>query len=201
MNRLPNNGNASSDAERISLAGQLLVASPSQQDPVFSRSVCIVVEHSPERSVGIMLNRPMLIDTEPLWEQILDGAASHSQSIDHFNFGGPQEGPVLAIHDSAKLAEGGNNQGVYLSAQTENLKKLATAAPEHCRLFIGHALWKPKQLEQQIIQGDWHVMPAIPELVFARESTMWAIGMSIIGNSILKMAPGIVDLPVDPLLN
>lgn len=201
MNRLPQSSSSAKSEARISLAGCVLVAAPSIQDPVFARSVCIVVEHSKTQTIGIMLNRRLVMDTESLLEQLLDGATRPSNAVSYVNFGGPQNGPVLAIHDNQQLAEGGNSQGVYLSAQSDTLKKLAQSTPKHCRLFIGHAVWSVSQLETEIINGDWHVLPAVPELVFANEHTMWARGIQTVGNGIIQAATGLPRLMTEPYLN
>jgi putative transcriptional regulator len=132
---------------------------------------------------------------------LLEGAAKPENAVSHINFGGPQNGPVLAIHDNELLAEGGNSQGVYLSAQTETLRKIAQVTPDHCRLFIGHAVWQVSQLETEIVNGDWHVLPAIPELVFSDENSMWAKGIQTVGNGIILSATGIDALMSVPTLN
>ena len=41
-----------------SLAGRLLVAVPGMLDPNFSRTVVLMLEHTPEGAVGLVLNRP-----------------------------------------------------------------------------------------------------------------------------------------------
>ncbi len=201
MNRIPESPNSKGESARISLAGSLLVAAPGIQDPVFARSVCIVVEHTQTQTIGIMLNRRLAMDSDALLEQLLEGAAKPANAVAYVNFGGPQSGPVLAIHDNQQLAEGGNSQGVYLSAQTDLLKKIAQTAPNHCRLFIGHAVWKVSQLETEIINGDWHVLSAVPGLVFADEHTMWALGIHVVGNSIIQAATGLPQLMAQPNLN
>jgi putative transcriptional regulator len=201
MNRTFHSSNDGDAPPRVSLAGYLLIAAPHVQDPVFAKSVCMIVEHSEEQTIGILLNRPLAIDIEPLWEQLLEGAEKPTKALAHVNFGGPQSGPVLAIHDSEQLAEGGNSQGVYLSAQAETLKKIALSAPDHCRLFVGHAVWQPSQLETEIVAGNWHVLPAIPALVFAEEQAMWARGIQAVGNGIILEATGLSSLMQQPGLN
>lgn len=201
MKRIPGLSGTQDESPRISLAGYLLVAAPGIQDPVFARSVCIVVEHSAEQTIGIMLNRRLVMDTALLWDQLLEGSTKPANAVSYVNFGGPQSGPVLAIHDNQQLAEGGNSQGIYLSAQSDTLKKLAQTTPNHCRLYVGHAVWRVAQLETEIINGDWHVMPAIPELVFADEHTMWAKGIQAVGNGIVQAATGVSKLMTQPLLN
>jgi putative transcriptional regulator len=41
-----------------SLAGQLLLASPTLQDPNFARTVVLIGMHSDEGAMGVVLNRP-----------------------------------------------------------------------------------------------------------------------------------------------
>jgi putative transcriptional regulator len=81
------------------------------------------------------------------------------------------------------------------------LKKLATLTPEHLRWFIGHATWSKSQLEEEIVAGEWHVMPAIPQLVFADENMMWTHAMEWIGRSVIATFPGVKHFPRTPLAN
>lgn len=191
MNRLPNQVPEASAASQVSLAGYLMVASTGIHEPVFARSVCIIVEHTRERSVGIMLNRRLSIKTDGLWNDLLEGEGVSVNPASYINFGGPLDGPLLAIHDHEQLAEGGNNQGIFLSAQTETLKKLALATPAHCRLFVGNIVWGASKLEKEIVNGDWHVLPAIPELVFCDEQTMWQNAIHTIADGIIAAATGL----------
>ena len=46
------------DAEGY-LGGQLLIATPSMQDPRFAASIICVCAHSEEGAMGLVLNRPM----------------------------------------------------------------------------------------------------------------------------------------------
>ena len=41
-----------------SLAGQLLLASPTLRDPNFARTVVLIGVHSEEGAMGVVLNRP-----------------------------------------------------------------------------------------------------------------------------------------------
>jgi putative transcriptional regulator len=200
MSRLP--PQALNHAEsNISLAGYLMVASPGIDDPIFSKSVCIVVEHSEQRTLGIVLNRRLSVKSAALWEELLNGEAEPVNPATYINFGGPLDGPVLAIHSHEQLAEGGNNQGVFLSAQTDTLRKLAMVVPNQCRLYVGNVLWKPSQLERAIVDGDWHVLPAIPEIVFADEQRMWRQSIQTVGNSIMAGFFGVGELMAEPERN
>ncbi|MYF84914.1 MAG: hypothetical protein F4176_12700, partial [Acidimicrobiia bacterium] len=50
------------EEEFTSLAGRLLVAMPGMVDPNFNRTVVLMIEHTPEGAVGLVLNRPTEAD-------------------------------------------------------------------------------------------------------------------------------------------
>ncbi len=200
MNRFPNI-DENAIAIRLDLAGVVLVAAPMLSDPLFGRSVCLVLEHDKTGSVGLVLNRSFSSDVNDLWAHLTEGQKENVHPPHQVNFGGPVSGPVLAIHDQEKLAEAGNGAGVYVAAQVENLKKLTTVSPEHYRLFVGHAAWKPGQLEGEIDAGFWYPVSASSDLVFAHESDMWPIGIRSVGRSLISSALGEDRMPSSPLLN
>jgi putative transcriptional regulator len=201
MNRLPSSGESFAKPPQWALAGQVLVAAPKLEDELFGRSVCLILEHHAEQTVGVVLNRPFSLDVKPLWDHLTEGLTQTAAPPDHLNFGGPNAGPVVAIHDRPSLAEGGNGQGVFLAAQVETLKKLALVPPRHYRLFVGHAVWQPGQLEQEIAEGFWYPLPASPDLVFVDDHEMWREGMRRVGSLVLQAILHVDAMPSSPLLN
>jgi putative transcriptional regulator len=133
----------------------------------------------------------MVMDPKPLLNFLFEGevVGATCNGMSHFNFGGPNNGPILAIHNESALAEGGNDQGVYLSAQVETLRQLAQSSPEHLRWFIGHASWDKSQLE--LISENWLVLPAVPQIVFEQEQTMWKRAVEFYGDSLLERFSGV----------
>ena len=201
MNRIPQKRSPEATTSQFDLAGVVLIAAPVLTDPVFGRSVCLVLEHTDEGSVGLVLNRSFTSDVAELWDHLSDGQTNVAHPPGHLNFGGPVSGPVLAIHDQELLAEAGNGEGVYVAAQVENLKKLTLVEPEHYRLFVGHAAWKAGQLEAEVERGFWYPVTADSQLVFAHESDMWALGMRSVGRSIVSEFVGADKMPASVLLN
>ena len=56
-----------SDEPPASRHGRLLVAAPALEDPNFRRTVVLMLEHSPEGALGLVLNRPTpLVSREAL---------------------------------------------------------------------------------------------------------------------------------------
>ncbi|MFN5393891.1 MAG: YqgE/AlgH family protein [Planctomycetota bacterium] len=210
MNRLPSeqvpfegDGQGFGRSEKVLLTGSVLVSSPWVQDPNIASGVCLIVEHTDKGAVGVFLNRPMVMDPKPLLNFLFEGevVAAAGTGMSHFNFGGPNNGPILAIHNESALAEGGNDHGVYLSAQVETLRQLAQSSPEHLRWFIGHATWGKLQLEQEIVSENWLLLPAVPQIVFEQEESMWKRALEFYGDSVLASFPGVGKVPSQTAYN
>jgi putative transcriptional regulator len=165
------------------LAGQLLVAMPQMTDPRFQRSVIYMCAHSPDGAMGIVVNR--LIDSlsfpDLLRQLSIDPLPASVDTRVHF--GGPVEGGrgfVLHtadyIQDNSMMVEG----GIALTATVDILRAIAEGrGPRSSLLALGYAGWAPGQLESEIQQNGWLVVPADEHLVFGKDvSTAWerAIG-------------------------
>ena len=53
-----------------SLQGHLLIASPRLMDPNFARSVVLIVQHNESGAMGLILNRPLDVNVQTVWEQV-----------------------------------------------------------------------------------------------------------------------------------
>ena len=51
------------------------------------------------------------------------------------------------------------------------------------------------QLEQQIVDHHWLVVPAVPEIVFEKEDSMWKRAIEFYGDSVLSEFPGVGKHP------
>lgn len=159
-----------------SFAGKLLVASTILDSPFFERSVCLVVQHDEDGTIGLVLNRPLAPQPNELLAMLSDDSGDRlapSMSGAMVHFGGPLSGPVVALHSAPILAEAETAEGVYVAAQKDHLQQLLGTTDSPYRLLVGHAGWSLGQLENEIAQGHWHVMPASSEAVFSPDESMW----------------------------
>jgi putative transcriptional regulator len=141
-----------------SLVGKILVARPSLRDGFFGRSVILLLQHGPEGAFGLVLNRPAKAKDLPFAIYV----------------GGPckMEG-LLMIHgreDWAKEEEEGMEicQGVFLGT-AEQFERASTAEEvmqERVRIFTGYSGWGPEQLEGEMEEGSWVVLPGDGEVIF-----------------------------------
>jgi len=182
------------------LAGHLLVASPDWQHEHYGRSVCLVVHHSSQRAIGVVLNRHLSMPAGELWQQLTGDKSVRTAAI---NFGGPQAGPVVAVHDRRDLAEFTSAEGVYFTAQIQNLKQLAASPIDEgqVKIIVGQADWGSGELDRQFAEGKWLPLPVSSGLVFADDSEMWARAMHRVGDLVVATMIGARVRPADVLTN
>lgn len=153
-----------------SLAGQLLVASPSMSDPSFAQTVILMVRHDSTGAMGIVINRPV---AEMSLDDLLSSTGQAPSGSDQrivIHAGGPvqqQLGFLLhstdyATEDTLKITD-----QIALSSRPEVMADLAGGkGPRQYLLAFGYAGWGPGQLEGEMMHGDWFTVPIDPAIVF-----------------------------------
>ncbi len=181
--------------------GCILVASPTWSNELYARSVCLLVHHGKEGSVGLFLNRSLPESPAELWRH-LAGENKTAGSQRTLHFGGPMSGPVIALHNRPDLAEFTSVDGVYVAAQLEHLQKLVQVDDQaEVRFIVGQAAWQPGELDNELRHGKWLPLPISPQLVFSNEDEMWARAMRQIGNHFVASITGAIGQPTSVLLN
>jgi putative transcriptional regulator len=179
-------------------AGQLLVAEPMLGDPNFDRTVVLVVEHSADGAMGLVLNRPTtiaVVDVLPAWAPIVaDPAVLH--------VGGPveeQSGWCLARVSDPAPRPGyvpvlGDVGLVDLDADPLD----AVGSIRRARLFAGYSGWGPGQLERELAGDAWFVVAAEPDDPFLTDgATLWSRILARQGGPLSRLAL----FPPDPSMN
>lgn len=176
--------------------GSLLIAREGLSDPRFSETVVLLLQHDTGGSLGIMLNRPTWVTPTTVFPELdfLDDYEGH------IYIGGPLQRSNILI-----LSKGVGNletdailvmEDIYASSELDFLRLVTNFAKNEStlRLYTGHAEWGPQQLDQEIKRGDWHIIPAKPELIFASEPLkLWlqtlSSGSEITANLSIHMLP------------
>jgi putative transcriptional regulator len=154
-----------------SLQGHLLVAAPTLLDPNFFRTVVLIVQHNDDGALGLVLNRP----TETTVQEAMRQLEEEPGEIEGYIYqGGPCEGPLMMVHDQPGLSEMEVLPGVFFSTDKDSLEQLLQANGGQARFFVGYAGWSAGQLEGELRQGGWLVVPATPQIVFAAADIQWA---------------------------
>ena len=134
--------------------GRLLVASPSLSDPNFRRAVVLLLEHSDEGALGLVLNRP----TPLVAREALPGTLAESMPDDERVYQGgpvqPEAVIVLADFTDTTLAASVAFDMVGIVDPDADASRLGEAV-RAIRAYGGYAGWGEGQLEQEIAEEAW----------------------------------------------
>jgi putative transcriptional regulator len=181
--------------EHDSLKGQLLIAAPMLLDPNFRRTVVLLLEHTPEGAIGVVLNRPS--DTEAR-EAVPDLRAVLLDDEPIF-LGGPVQPETviaLAVHNDPLDDEAicGSIASLEFDEDPDNLHSSVSRA----RVFAGYAGWSTGQLEDEIDEEAWFIEQALPGDVFSTEpERLWSSVLERMGDQYRLLA----RMPEDPRMN
>jgi len=155
--------------------GKFLVASRRLIDPNFKETVVLLIEYGMEGAMGLVINRPSQVKLATLFPDIKE----LEQREDAVYLGGPVAvNRMLMLIGSSKTPRGSIpvTRDVYLSSSMEELERLIKNAAENerFRIFAGYSGWAPSQLDFERTRGDWHVLKADAETIFAQNpSELW----------------------------
>jgi putative transcriptional regulator len=178
-----------------STRGHLLIAGPGLVDPNFWRTVVLIVEHSDDGALGLVLNRPSdttVGETVSELEALLDiddplyvgGPVQPSALIVLAEFERPDDAALIAFEDIGVLANG-----------TQEDPDLGV---RRGRAFVGHSGWGPGQLDEEVERGDWILEPAKREDAFTiNPLLLWEAVLTRKGGSYALVA----RMPPDPSVN
>jgi putative transcriptional regulator len=179
-----------------SLAGQLLLASPTLEDPNFLRTVVLIGMHSDDGALGLVLNRPSnssVAEAVPELEPMLS-------SEDPVFVGGPVQSSAIVMlaeftdPDPAGMLVLGR---IGLPSPDASLDELAGATARR-RVYAGYAGWGEGQLDAELERGDWIAEDPLPDDVFCEQpERLWSEVLTRKGGRYALLA----RMPLDPSLN
>jgi putative transcriptional regulator len=154
--------------------GKLLVASRRLGDPNFAQTVILLLEHSSQGAMGLVVNRPTRERLSALFPRV-EGLQERAEAL---FLGGPvRRSQVLMLVRSNRQLEEAERvaENLYVSASRPLLERiLAGSSDTRFRVFSGYAGWAAGQLEREVFLGDWLTLPYDEDIVFAAHpSSIW----------------------------
>jgi putative transcriptional regulator len=171
----------------------LLVAMDLVLDPNFRRSVVLMLEHEVEQgAVGLIVNRSSDFSMAQLC-QSLDVAwqGAHEACADWGGPVGENQGFVLLDDAAARGLEVVTlAPGLHWTRSQDALRRVAGAPALRARVFLGHAGWAPGQLEREIAEGSWLVVPVAARLLFEEShERLWEQALRSLGIEPATLVP------------
>lgn len=186
------------EAVPAGLRGRLLVALPALRDPNFDRTVLLVLEHTSDGAMALVVNRPSdtpVGDPLPAWD-----AAAVEPSV--VFVGGPVgTDAAIGLARSPRPGPGTGWAPLFDQLGTVDLhgEPADVDAPlEGVRIFAGHAGWSAGQLDGELAEGAWAVIDALP-------SDAHSVAPDRLWRSVLRRQGGrlawLANHPLDPSEN
>ena len=152
------------------LTGQLLVATPEMGDPRFHETVMLMVRHSKDGAMGLVINRPAGEQRlSRILEDLGDDGAGVTGSLPLY-LGGPVQpelGFILHTTDYRRAGIIDVNGDIAVTATKEIIRDIAAGnGPNKFMLIFGYAGWGPGQLEGELLRNSWYTAPFDLSLIF-----------------------------------
>ncbi|MCY3878695.1 MAG: YqgE/AlgH family protein [Rhodobacteraceae bacterium] len=174
------------DAKSEYLAGSLLVAMPDMGDSQFTRSVILMLDHSAESAMGVVVNKVagfMQVGafTEGGEEPI---AESNPMPV---HFGGPVgKERAIAIHSADceryELTKEINGEFLVTTSPDILLDLSRGNGPSRVILALGYAGWGAGQLESELQNNAWLICRGSPDIVFQTDDDdKWEAAIKSLG--------------------
>ncbi len=136
--------------------GKILISEPFLRDATFGRSVILLVDHTEEGSMGLVINKqlPLLLNDIIMEFKYFDEIPLYK--------GGPVATDTLFyLHTLAEVS--GSipiSKGLYLNGDFDEIKKYilqGNKINERIRFFLGYSGWESEQLHNEIKENTWLV--------------------------------------------
>jgi putative transcriptional regulator len=183
-----------------SLQGHLLIASQELLDPNFARTVVLIAVHGEEGALGLIVNRESSMPISQLWGQVSQTACLREGNVRQ---GGPVAGTLMVVHDQRALANLVVTDDLFVATEISAMELLAASDEGQAMFYVGHSGWGPGQLENELADGSWLVLPATPDAIFGPLDTIaaWKEAMTEFGRRQVRSVVPIRHVPEDPRLN
>lgn len=162
--------------------GKVLISEPFLYDEMFGRSVILLVDHSPDGTMGLVLNKPLPLLLNDLLNEFKDTA-----DIPIYT-GGPLSTDTLFYLHTLPDVEGSLQigKGFYLNGNFDAIRRYILQGNDiagKVRFFLGYSGWEHGQLSREIEENTWLIGTAeIPSLMNEKGSAeLWKSTLGQLG--------------------
>ena len=157
-------------SNEVNLTNHFLIAMPALQDPNFYHTVTYICEHNAEGAMGIIINRPLELSINELFEQLEIPTEDPAGKQQHVYLGGPvQPDRGFVLHRTGQPWDSTLQvtEDVSITASQDILRAMAAGeGPEDALIALGYAGWGEGQIEQELADNAWLSGPADTDIIF-----------------------------------
>ena len=162
--------------------GKVLISEPFLCDHMFGRSVILLVDHTQDGTMGLVMNKPL-----PLFLNDLLSEIDCREDIPIYKGGPISTDTLFYLHTLENIADSlPIANGFYLNGDFAAIKQFmaeGNSIKGKIRFFLGYSGWESGQLKQEIEENTWLVDKAdIPSLMDEKASkNLWKDALGKLG--------------------
>ena len=150
-----------------------LVAMPGLVDPAFHQTVTYICEHHQGGAMGIIINQPLTLTIGKLFSQLDLEVESETLRNQPLNYGGPvQKERGFVLHNEGKTWEStlAITDEIAITGSPDIFTDMASGnGPSNALIALGYAGWDSGQLENEVAENSWLLVPADVDILFHTE--------------------------------
>ena len=181
----------------INLTNHFLIAMPNMADPYFAKSLTYVCEHNDQGALGIVVNRPIDMTLQALFERLSLSLNDRAYADAPIYFGGPVQtdrGFVLHLPagewQSTLKVNSGVRGAIGLTTSKDILEAVGRGeGPAKLLVSLGYAGWSAGQIEHELKQNAWLTVEAKDAILFDMPADeRLAAAMQLLGIDYARLA-------------
>jgi putative transcriptional regulator len=140
--------------DKIPEKGKILISEPFLPDTFFNRSIVYLTDHTPQGSVGFILNKKLDLTLS----SAIEGFEGWNENI---NMGGPVAPDTLHyLHSLGELIPESIliEDNIWWGGDIDTIRELISTGkinPSQIRFFLGYSGWSAGQLERELREDSW----------------------------------------------
>ncbi|MEG0455893.1 MAG: YqgE/AlgH family protein [Bacteroides sp.] len=162
--------------------GKILISEPFLCDVTFRRSVVLLVDHTNEGTMGLIINKEL-----PLSLNHLINEFKYIDTIPLFKGGPICTDTLFYLHTLPDIPEAFQvNQELYINGSFDAIKRYilqGNPVEGKIRFFLGYSGWQYEQLEREITENSWMISKEKASYLLTEESKdMWRKSLEKLGS-------------------
>ena len=158
--------------DKVPGKGKVLISEPFLSDRFFNRTIVFLTEHSPQGSVGFILNRVL----ELMVSSAVEGLENWEENL---SVGGPVASDTLHyLHTLGDIVPGSIQvvPGIWWGGDLDIIRELIGAGRVHreqLRFFLGYSGWSKGQLRKELADNSWVIASVPNDVVMKSRGDVW----------------------------
>ena len=136
--------------------GKILISEPFLRDATFGRSVVLLIDHTEEGSMGLIINKQLPIFVNDIIKEF-----KYIENIPLYKGGPIATDTLFYLHTLADIPGAiPISKGLFLNGDFEEIKRYILQGNQidrYIRFFLGYSGWESEQLSTELKENTWLV--------------------------------------------